>query len=39
MGGGEMAKKEGKVRGEEWEGKGTSLVSIATTHVSQLLLP
>lgn len=32
-------RKEGKVRGEGRERKRTSLVSIATTHVSQLLSP
>lgn len=35
-GGSEVARKEGKVREE---GRRTSLVSMATTHVSQLLLP
>lgn len=34
-----MVRKEGKVREEGREGRRTSLVSIATTHVSQLLLP
>lgn len=38
-GGSEVMRKEGKVREDGREGRRTSPVSIATTHVSQLLLP